>query len=127
MPEIYPTGTCFDDVLDHQDYVFKTNPAQALAQFIVHGICLMPEGNPEEGKPFAHGWVEDDETGLVWQSGLVEGVKIWYSAARTEWYPLIRVQTSTRYTFLEAIRLNWQTNHYGPWVEAYRDLCKERK
>jgi hypothetical protein len=123
MATIYPTGTCFDDVLDHQSAVFMQNPHLVLHQFIVHGICLMPEG-PHKDQPYAHAWVEDEETGLVWQSGLIEGVKVWFGTPRTDWFPLMRVQRSTRYTFMEAMRKNWQTNHYGPWDESYVKLCR---
>lgn len=120
---IYPTGTCFDDVLDHQCEQLKFNPFTILTQHIVHGICLHPEG-PKADQPFAHGWVEDDLEERVYQSGLLEdGEKVWWSADRAEWYVMMRVQEKTRYTFHEALRMNWETNHFGPWVEAYRVLC----
>ena len=126
MTTIFPTGTCFDDTLVHQSDLFKTNPLLAMRQFIVHGICLVPEGQSNANEPFAHSWVEDDATGMVWQSGFIDGQKVWYGTPRADWYPLIRVQTSTRYTFIEAIGWNYKTNYYGPWEPAYLALCRPR-
>jgi hypothetical protein len=122
---IYPTHTCFDDVLDHQVELAKRAPDVAARQFIVHGICLFPEGD-RIGEPFAHAWVEDDLSNEVWQSGLLSDQRrIWYSVRRQVWRDVMRVQASTRYTLDEVRRLNWQTEHYGPWVPAYRALCRK--
>ena len=96
----------------------------ALRQFIVHGICLIPHG-PDTDKPFAHAWVEDDDENRVYQSGILNGEKVWYSVDRDEWKKLIRVQAFTRYTFEEAIQWNWRSNHYGPWVPEYVELCRD--
>lgn len=123
---ILPTQTCFDDVLDHQvgllQSVRQADRATALRQFIVHGICLAPEG-VHAGEPFAHAWVEDDEARLVSEAGLLNGTRIWWSAARDEWEAMMRVQQRTRYTLQGAVLLNHATGHYGPWVPAYRALC----
>jgi hypothetical protein len=123
---VHPTGTCFDDVLDQQDHVYRTNHALAMRQSIVHGICLIPEGQLEQGKPYAHAWVEDDIEDRVYQSGLLNGTKIWWGIDRAEYYQLMRVQKFTVYTFHEALWLNYQTNHFGPWVPEYIALCRER-
>lgn len=119
---IYPTGTCFDDCLDHQDHLFRTNPTLANRQRIVHGICLQPEGLRKD-EPFAHSWVEDDDEEAVYQSGIWQGEKVWFGVPRLDWYAAMRVQQHTRYTFREAMQLNWETNHFGPWREEYRALC----
>jgi len=120
---ILPTGSCFDDVLDHQSALILFD-SRILHQWIVHGICLIPEGQEKAGEPFAHAWMEDDDERKVYQSGLVKGVKVWWSADRKEWYDLMRVQDRTRYSFAEALTLNWKTCHFGPWEERYRVLCK---
>jgi hypothetical protein len=123
MPTVIkPTHTCFDDVLDHQSYLFKTDPQTVARQHIVHGICLMPEG-PRIGEPYAHAWVEDDTEDRVYQSGLVDTAMVWYSVSRPEWYAMMRVQKFTRYTFLEALKKNWQTYFFGPWEPEYLALC----
>lgn len=122
---ILPTHTCFDDVLDFQCELMKVDPERAHRQFIVHGILLAPEG-PKMDEPYAHAWVEDDEEGRVYQSGFLDGQKIWWGCDRDEWKQVMRVQDESRYTFLQALALNWQTNHYGPWVETYRELCGGR-
>lgn len=121
--EIHPTNTCFDDVLDQQAWLLQVDPERANRQHIVHGICLMPDG-PDEGKPFAHAWVEDNLENRVYQSGMLDGEKIWYSCDRPEWYLKIRVQEYTRYFLWDALQLNLVTNHFGPWVEHYREFCK---
>ena len=122
---IHPTGKCFDDVLDQQDYIYRTNRVLALRQHIVHGICLFPEG-PKKDTPFAHAWVEDDTESKVYQSGILNGVKIWYGLDRDEWCQLMRPQKVTRYTFEEALLHNFRTNMFGPWEPEYVALCKER-
>lgn len=125
MTAILPTGTCFDDVLDHQSELFKIQPLLVMRQYVVHGICLIPDDQPKANQPFAHGWVEDDVEDRVYQSGFVDGVKVWYGCDREQWYQAIRVQTRTRYTFLEALKMNWQTNTFGPWEPAYLALCRD--
>ena len=123
---IFPTHQCFDDVLDHQAELAQRDPVTAARQFIVHGICLAPEGE-HAGEPFAHAWVEDDEESRVSEAGILNGEKIWWSADRDEWYAALRVQERTRYTLDQARILNWQTAHYGPWVPKYRALCKSSR
>jgi len=125
MTVILPTGCCFDDILDFQSDLWKADPARAMRQHIVHGICLIPPDQAEADQPYAHGWVEDDIENRVYSSGMVDGQKVWWAADRDEWYRGMRVQEKTRYTFWEALQMNWKTNHYGPWVETYRALCKE--
>lgn len=122
MSAILPTNTCFDDVLDHQSAVHRLIPLIVERQFIVHGILLAPEG-PHQDEPFAHAWVEDDVESRVYQSGIIDGQKIWWSADRTEWESKMRVQQRTRYTFEQALLLNYVSNHFGPWEPAYRHLC----
>jgi len=118
---ILPTHTCFDDVLDHQVELARRDPEACARQRIVHGICLAPEG-PHAGEPFAHAWVEDGD--LLYQSGLLaDGRKVWFGVDRAVWYAALRVQAATHYTFEQARALNWQHEHYGPWVPAYRALC----
>lgn len=120
---IHPTHHCFDDVLDHQVDLDRRDPTTAARQRIVHGICLFPEGGPRAGEAFAHAWVEDDTEDRVYEAGLLGGQKIWWSADRTLWRAAMRVQAMTRYTLAEARVKNWQHEHYGPWVPAYRALC----
>lgn len=125
MSTIYPTHSCFDDVLDHQVALAARDPAAAARQFIVHGILLFPEGEPHAGEPFAHAWVEEPLTVTVFQSGLLaDGRKVWFEIGARAFLAAMRVQASTRYTLQQARLLNWQTEHYGPWVPAYRALCR---
>ena len=130
MNTILPTRTCFDDVLEHQVALARRDPTAAARQRIVHGICLLPEpdGNRSAGEPFAHAWVEDQETLEVWQSGLLaDGRKVWFAIAAAEFLDKLRVQSSTRYSLDQARILNWQTGHYGPWVPGYRAFCRNQR
>lgn len=125
---IYPTHRCFDDVLDHQVELARREPAIAARQFIVHGIVRYPDdAGADAGRWFAHAWVEDDDEQRVYQSGLLDGRMVWFSADRAEWYGAMRVLARTRYTLDRARILNWQTTHYGPWVSAYRALCRDAR
>lgn len=123
---INPTHTCFDDVLDHQVDLRTTDPAAASRQLIVHGILLWPEG-ARAGEPYAHAWVEDPLDDQVYQSGILDdGVKVWWGHPREEFERIMRPQHVTRYTFEQAHILNWQHEHFGPWVPEYRALCGRR-
>jgi len=125
MPTIFPTHRCFDDVLDHQAELRTRDPKTAARQLIVHGILLAPEDGHgvHAGEPFAHAWVEDDDERRIYEAGILNGEKVWWSADRDEWYRKMHVQAATRYTLHAALILNWQHGHYGPWVRAYAALC----
>ena len=129
MGTIFPTHRCFDDVLDHQAELRRTDPTTAARQLIVHGILLAPESHDglRAGEPFAHAWVEDDEERRVYEAGILDGEKVWWSADRDEWYGKMRPQAVTRYSLHAAIILNWQHGHYGPWVRVYRALCGRKR
>lgn len=124
MMDIFPTHTCFDDALDLIAERLKGNPAlarqPATVIALVHGILLAPEG-PHKDEPFAHAWVEEGDE--VWNSGLLDGQRIYYALNRDEWYRLMRLQKATRYSLREAGRENRKSGHYGPWAEEYRELC----
>lgn len=122
MTDILPTHTCFDDALEYLDCVLKSGDEARLFRVrVVHGICLAPEG-PLEGQPFAHAWIEED--GAVIQAGMANGTKVYYGMDRAEFYALLRVQTATRYSSLEAMEQNVRTGHFGPWESSYRDMIK---
>jgi hypothetical protein len=105
--------------------------AAAQRQLICHGICLAPAdsfvGGRRPDEPFAHGWIEDDADDTVGQAGILDGERIWFTVSRPEWYGQMRVQAVTRYRLDDALRLNWQTGHYGPWRPEYRALCGRRQ
>ncbi len=124
---IRPTGTCFDDALDLIEAWVRNEPHRVVhgTLRLVHGICLAPDG-PKRGTPFAHAWVEELVSGgatQIWQSGLLDGQRIAYSMELDEFEAKLRVQKCTRYTLPEAVRENHRTNHYGPWLPEYAELC----
>ena len=123
-PLVLPTHTCFDDALDYLVHRIRADPSLFSADqlYLVHGIALAPEGQ-HAGEPFAHAWVEEHDK--VWQAGILadDGVRIYYAMDRAEFYEKWRIQKSTRYTAKEADEENVRSNHYGPWLEEYRELC----
>lgn len=121
---ILPTHKCFDDALDYLVERVKRKPelAHGSSLILVHGICLIPEGT-DEGRRFAHAWVEEDDA--VWQSGLLDGELIYYAMPLEDFTKALRVQESTRYTVRQAAMKNETSGHYGPWLDAYRALCRD--
>ena len=114
MSPIRPTHHCFDDALDFFEEVvgieaFRRNHAQYT---VVHAICIAPDGNP-----FAHAWVEHGA--LIWEAGIVDDARVFF--ARTELgHPVVR---AVRYSVADAIRLNYESEHYGPWDAEIKALC----
>ena len=124
--KIYPTGKCFDDALDYLMAHVSKKPL-----WLVHGIVHFPESQvnllPEfqhlAGKRFAHAWVEDET--LVWNHGILEnGVPIVYAVEKEEYYTEMQVEKVTKYTPSETLVLNEKFMTYGPWEQAYMDLCR---
>lgn len=119
---IFPTHTCFDDSLDFIAENLRLKP-ELLHEFtLAHGICLAPDG-PKKGEAFAHAWVEQGPE--VWQSGILNGEKIFYSMARAEFEEALKVQSVTRYTVREAAEQNRIHGTYGPWERRYKTLCND--
>jgi hypothetical protein len=119
---IYPTHRCFDDALDFVTERMKEDPKGLENKLlVVHGIVLMPSG-PDEGEPYAHAWVE--EGSLVWQGGILDGERVYWSVEWSEFRDELRVQEATRYTLRQAYMENQRTNHYGPWLAKYEALCR---
>lgn len=125
---IFPTNTCFDDTLDFIDALYFSGvPKQALRNlFVVHAICLWPGHQPgtehRAGERFAHGWIERGK--FVIQCGIIDEERRWYALERESFYQHMRVQRMTRYSTEEALRENFRTNSYGPWLPEYLALCK---
>lgn len=122
-PVMHPTGTCFDDALELLAFFIEEDKRRIETLVLVHGICLKPPGYPREGAPFAHAWLEEGD--LVWSAAILDGVKVQFSCEGEDFRRQLRVQEATRYTPREASAENMRTNHYGPWVEKYRSLCKD--
>lgn len=119
---ILPTHTCFDDALEYVVGRVKQNPVLASGKelILVHGILLVPYG-PDEGRPYAHAWVE--ESCWCWDCGILEGNKVFYAVAHDEFYFDRSVEQSTRYTILEAYEENRKHRTFGPWLREYKELC----
>ncbi len=113
---IEPTFTCFDDALELIGERVREDPTTVNTLLLVHGIAT-----GDGGDIYAHAWVEDGDH--CWDSGQVNGQRVYYAVARAEFYAARQIVGSTRYTVREAFRENVQSGHYGPWRPAYRLLC----
>ena len=119
---ILPTKHCFDDALDYIEAEIIKDSLSHFSLFLVHGICLIPSGK-DEGKRFAHAWVE--ELGKVYESGIYENQLVYVTFDKKDFYGRLRVEKFTRYSVLQALKLNLENGHYGPWEKEYRALCAE--
>jgi hypothetical protein len=118
---LYPTGTCFDDALDFLSEFLKRNRMLATTCELVHGIALA-----RDGEPYSHAWVEQARA-TVWTAGIVKGEKIYVGVDIDDYYDEMRVQEATRYSLLEAWAENSRTGTYGPWLDKYSRLCRDKK
>jgi len=114
--EILPTYHCFDDAMDLIAERIKEDADRARSLLVVHGVAVA-----EDGTRYAHAWVEDGP--LCWDAGILNGTRIWYAAARDEYYAARRIEHSTAYTLQQAWEENVRTGMYGPWREDYLLLC----
>lgn len=119
--EVLPTGKCFDDALDLLNDILKYNPECVADLRLIHGICTAPDGHH-----YAHAWVEDLATERALFVGLVNGERMNLAASREEYWTEVGMVERTPYTYRQAVIENRRHNHYGPWLDHYRRLCKER-
>lgn len=127
MPIILPTHTCFDDALEYLAARTKADPRLAHGRrlLLVHGIAVIPEGQPDAGELFAHAWVED--AGYCLTMGLLDGVRVLVRHERADFYRRLRIQQTTTYTVRQAWRENVRSATYGPWKPEYEALCRTSK
>jgi len=118
---IYPTHTCFDDALELIG--IWNSPERQPDLRLVHAICEAPTG-----ERYAHAWVEDVRIGSAYFGGIYQGEKVTVVAKADEYRAGLNIQEVKVYSVSEAIRLNHETNHFGPWEERFRALCgRDRK
>lgn len=128
MTDILPTHQCFDDALDLLVEILKSEPdiykrGHLITQWrLVHGRCLAPDGHS-----YAHAWVENTHSHTCYHVGLLNNERVILDAATPEYHAELRVQDCIRYTYPEALRLNRQHGHYGPWLDHLQSLCRKSK
>lgn len=123
MTAIYPTHTCFDDCLDLLEAFVKAEGKAAMAECrVVHAICTMPENSAEPGEPFAHGWLERGDEAYF--CGIIDGEKVIVEANREDYREGLGIQQMTVYSGFDAAYWNRTSNHYGPWLPEYENLCR---
>lgn len=132
MPTIYPTRHCFDDMLEYFAERLRrdaTLDVDGTVFVLVHGLVRAPAGasvDVADGAIYAHAWIED-ATGddvVVWQSGLLDDERVFYSMTRAEFVDVLQPVHATRYTARAAWRENRRHGTYGPWVLQYRARCR---
>ena len=119
-PVLLPTHTCFDDALDTLEEFVKDAPQWVLKLRVVHAICH----HPDDGHEFAHAWLEVDGQAIF--DAVQDGVKRHWMTPVEEYYADLTPTEITRYTAREALALNYLTNHYGPWEDKYKRLCRPK-
>lgn len=120
---IFPTHTCFDDAKDFLEVFIEKDPKNSRLYRIVHGICLFPV----DQEPFAHAWVEQIESRIVFDGGIYRGEKIVIEYEKEHFYKFFQVQDCTKYTRDEWFKLNYASFSYGPWEKKYLALCKDKR
>lgn len=114
---IFPTFECFTEALELVAYLSRI-PDVINYITLVHGICLA-----ENGREFAHAWVEDSNDETVIFCGVYMGKKVYLSAPFKNYFETFKVKETTRYTVPEALWRNLETVSYGPWEDKYKALC----
>lgn len=120
---IYPTHTCFDDALEMLCEAIKANPGAGESDelLLVHGICLTPFG-----QEYAHAWVESLGK-LAWFMGILDGKRQQFAAKIPEYYNEMNVVKTTKYTPRQAWKENNKHVTFGPWIEKYQKLCRQKE
>ena len=122
MPDILPTGTCFEDTtwfFIQEGIKYKRN--QDPMWLLVHGIC-----HHEDGRPYSHAWIEHLDK--VWFSGIVDGETVFLKASQSEFYREFKVTETTKYTWTQAVEADrCNRGMPPPWEPKYRRLCKDYK
>lgn len=120
---VYPTRECFCDVVRYFNQAVETGVAIAYLEatfVIVHGICLL-----DDGRPYAHAWIERAFTNTVTLCGIHRGQTIYFSVNRDDFRRQAYVYQETRYTLPEHIELSEATGAGGPWLPEYLELCND--
>jgi hypothetical protein len=118
---IYPTHNCFDDAVDWLNMLALGGASreELMAYVIVHGVIIAPDG-----QRLAHAWLEHD--GQVLEGGIHHGERVWIEYPLADFRRLHAVEEETRYTIVDAERLDREFGP-GPWKPEYRALCSGKR
>jgi hypothetical protein len=122
MKEILPTHTCFNDALELLAELSRDCPETREGLLLVHAICTAPDGNH-----YAHAYVSNSTNGTSRFGGIFKGERVCLEVDTAEYEANLRIIDCVRYTVPQAIMLNHQSGHYGPWIERYRRLCSRSR
>lgn len=125
LNNIHPTHTCFDDALDMLQEAIKANPDSFTSDELklVHAICLNPKG-----EEYSHAWIESTNShavNIVWFTGIYNGKRRQFAADPKEYYEEMKVKETTKYTPMQAWKMNEKFVTYGPWELKYQVLTKD--
>jgi len=120
---IFPTRECFSDVVHYVNACFEEGATVEhlyRSLRIVHAICLF-----DDGRPYAHAWVErvDDDACIL--SGIHKGETIYFAVDRGAFHRKALVYDETRYTLAECAELERATGSGGPWLPEYLELVND--
>lgn len=91
--------------------------------FLVHGIA-----RGDNGERYAHGWVEDTTENVCWNSGLLNGERIYYAINTQEFYASLHIERAVRYSYMEAVGMEFTTGvKCGPWDREISNLCSNSR
>jgi hypothetical protein len=80
-----------------------------------------------DGKLYAHAWVEDKKNNTCMFIGIIEGKKEYLRVSKDEYYKEMMPHEFTKYTVAEAVEQNLKHVTTGPWIPAYKALCRLRR
>lgn len=120
-PTIYPTHTCFDDVVAFLKREVRRGVDVAERYRIVHGLRRM-----DTGELAAHAWLEEPAAGLVIDFGLLDRTEhVAFTVERGEYYGS-GILEATTYSLAEACRASALTGGSGPFKARYLRHTRDR-
>ena len=78
---------------------------------LVHGLPTGTVGLVK-GRQFAHAWLEEPESGMVWDTEAMRVLPV------DVYYAIGKIEYVVKYDYNEAKKMMLETGTYGPWDDA---------